>query len=141
MNKKTNLTVIAYEKPLQEKMNYKYLIKSSGFQSYTAYKTDKGFQFFLESRNLQLKLVDEIYNENTGMTRIYNVIGEVQEESFWHIKDIPQEAIAYKDLSNGSIVACYYLHNINGATIYRPNPNAKEVYDPMPLDDTWNFNE
>ena len=37
----------------------------------------------------------------------------------------------FKGLSNGSIVDCYAGIGENIIEIFRPNPNAKEVYQPM----------
>ena len=49
---------------------------------------------------------------------------------FWKIEDLPEGIKPIKALSNGSIVTCYYKTD-KEAVIYRPNPNAKEVYDPL----------
>lgn len=141
MNIKQNLSVTVVEIPCQENMYYKYFIKNRGYVSYSAYKTDKGFQFFLESRNLKLNLVDEFYNEKSGTVKLFDIIGEIHENSFWHIEEIPVDAIPYKDLSNGKIVTCYYKHIENGSIIYRPNPNAKDVYKPLPIDEQIKYQE
>ena len=58
---------------------------------------------------------------------------EIQEKSFSKMEDIPENAVKYTDLSNGSLVDCYYTNENNIYTLYRPNPNAKEVYKPMEL--------
>lgn len=128
-----NLQVIVYERP-QEEHGYKYLIRK-GFYSYDAYKTDEGFEFFLNSRNLELVFKEEFENEEKGIVKIYDVIGSVDERLFWSMEEIPEEAEVFTGLSNGSLVECYYLHTGNGSVIYRPNPNAKEVYKPLPIDE------
>ena len=58
----------------------------------------------------------------------------LKEESFWNVSDIPDNASLYKDLSNGSLVDCYYTWEENIYTVYRPNPNAKNVYKPMEIE-------
>lgn len=130
---RNDLQVIAYESP-QSDHGYKYLIRKNVY-SYDAYRTNEGFAFFIESRNLELVFVEEYYSEEKGLVKIYDVIGTVQEELFWSMDEIPEDAEVFTGLSNGSLVECYYLHTNNGSIIYRPNPNAKEVYQPLPLDE------
>lgn len=140
MNKKTNLSVIAYEKARnnQHQGGYKYLIRSN-WGAYTAYKTDAGFKFFLESRNLKLTKTNEMYDDELGKISTYDVIGEVVERSFWDISEIPEGAKPFTGLSNGSLVECYYYHVEGGSIIFRPNPNAHGVYQPMPIDEHIEF--
>ena len=54
---------------------------------------------------------------------------------FWRLEDLPKNAIKFKALSNGEIVDCYFKKFKRTKTIYiyRPNPNAKEIYNPLPL--------
>lgn len=134
----SKITVMAYEQP-QDDHGYKYLIKKDYRLGFGAYKTDAGFKFWLKSRNVQLRRTEVINHPLKGIIKIYNVIGEVVEESFWHLSDIPLDAVRFTGLSNGSLVDCYYLHTDNGSIIYRPNPNAKEVYNPMPIDEHIEF--
>ena len=53
---------------------------------------------------------------------------------FWSVDELPAGARPIKALSNGSIVTCYFYNDGETVTIYRPNPNAKRVYKPLPLD-------
>ena len=50
---------------------------------------------------------------------------------FWKREDIPAEAKPIKALSNGSIVTCYFTNDGETIRMYRPNPNAKDVYKPL----------
>lgn len=47
------------------------------------------------------------------------------------MSDIPENAKPFKALSNRSIVTCYFLNNGKEITIYRPNPNAKDIFIPL----------
>lgn len=58
---------------------------------------------------------------------------------FWKLSDIPENAKPFKALSNGSIVNCFFLNNGETIHIYRPNPNAKEVYKPLALKERIKF--
>lgn len=133
MNIKNGLTIIVREKT-KHNGDYKYLI-TSGAYSYTAYHTQKGFDFFLKSRNLKLQLVEERQTEELGKVQVFKTDNVIVEKSFWRMEEVPKNAIRFTGLSNGSLVDCYYLHTSNGSEVYRPNPNAKEVYKPMPIDE------
>ena len=52
---------------------------------------------------------------------------------FWDLKELPKDAKLIKALSNGSIVDCYFTNDGKTIKFYRPNPNAKNVYKPLPL--------
>jgi hypothetical protein len=53
----------------------------------------------------------------------------IENKYFWALDELPSDAKQYTGLSNGSLVDCYYTEDC----IYRPNPNAKEVYNPLPI--------
>lgn len=57
-----------------------------------------------------------------------------QSESFTKFEDIPKDAIKIKGLSNGSIVDCYFTNNSGVLTVFRPNPNYKDIYKPMDIE-------
>lgn len=108
----------------REKHNgYKYLL-TSGATSWSAYRTDKGFEAFLKRGGLKLK---------KGWTLTLNK--QIEDRSFWKLTDIPNldECIAFTGLSNGGLVTCYCHATEDTVTIYSPNPNAKRVYNPLPL--------
>lgn len=134
-----NLTVYKYDKARNDSVQggYKYLIQDYGFTPYAAYKTDKGFNDWLNRSNLKLEHIETNSLEIDGelMTvDIYKAYGKIVDSLFWDMEQIPENAIKFKGLSNGSLVDCYYIHTENGSEIYRPNPNAKEVYKPLPID-------
>lgn len=54
---------------------------------------------------------------------------------FWSMEEIPADARPIKALSNGSIVTCYFTNNGETVTIYRPNPNAHAVYQPLTIEE------
>lgn len=134
-----NLRVIAYEKP-EEKYGYKFLIRDV-ITPVSAYRTNKGFDFWAKSRNVTLELEEEFEHHQYGKTKIYRAKGNIEEQLFWHLSDIPEGAVKFTGLSNGSYVDCYYLHTDEGSKIFRPNPNAKEVYVPMALEDHIEFDK
>lgn len=50
---------------------------------------------------------------------------------FWKLEELPEGCKPVEDLSNGSKVRCFAHNDGETLTIYRPNPNAKDVYIPM----------
>lgn len=62
---------------------------------------------------------------------------EIQEHGFWNTDTIPEEARCkpFLGLSNGSTTQCYLYNDGNVLHVYRPNPNAKNVYVPLSIKD------
>ena len=112
--------------------DYKYII-TKGACAYCAFHTEKGFNQFIKIANLKLENPRIVESEECGKVFTYIIDAEIIETSFWDSTDIPVGANKFKGLSNGSYVDCYYVHTDNGSIIFRPNPNAKEVYKPLTL--------
>lgn len=53
---------------------------------------------------------------------------------FWSVDEVPLEAKPLVLSSNGSRVIGYFTNADGYVTLYRPNPNAKAVYRPIPYD-------
>ena len=67
-----------------------------------------------------------------GIYREYNISKEIKDvKHFWKLEDLPNGVRPIQALSNGSIVTCYYHTTENLIEFYRPNPNAKEIYNPL----------
>ena len=127
----TNLWLTSYEK---NKDQYKHIITKDSY-SYIAFRTDKGLHDFIARSGAEfIKLSD---NESLQHGKSQSFIAKnisLIEEHFWKIDEIPANAELYKDLSNGSLVDCYYTKENDIYTVYRPNPNAKNVYKPMEIE-------
>ena len=119
-----------YEIP---KNQYKHIL-TKGPYAYTAFRTDKGLNDFIKRTGADFIKHNEVMTADHGKVQWFvaeNI--EIQEKLFWKMEEIPENAVKYTDLSNGSLVDCYYTNESNVYTQYRPNPNAKEVYKPMEL--------
>ena len=95
-------------------------------------------QFFADMLGFTFELVETKDNflgkENKWcMYSISHKINDVCGGGFWKLSDLPKGVKPFKALSNGSIVTCYFLNDGEEITIYRPNPNAKEVYKPLEI--------
>ena len=126
----SRIWLATYEMPKNQYTN----ILTKGAYAYTAFRTDKGLNDFIKRTGT------DFVKQNEAMTADYGKVQrfvaeniEIQEKLFWKMEDIPENAVKYTDLSNGSLVDCYYTNESNVYTQYRPNPNAKEVYKPMGL--------
>src|SRR5699024_11779541 len=101
--------------------------------------------FFFSSRRRHTRSKrdwsSDVCSSDLERTRIhtYETIGTIEENMFWKLEELPENAIKYKGLCNGSVVDCYYIHTENGSKIYKPNPNAKEVYKPLQFDEHMEF--
>lgn len=114
-------------------------IKNSMFHSASFYNI-KQFKRFIKQFDLKLKYVGT-YNEGkdneTKAYRLnYTLITDLA-GGFWNLTEIPKNAIKIKALSNGSIVDCYYKKDKKAKQIvlYRPNPNAKDIYKPLDIEE------
>ncbi|MCL6442564.1 MAG: hypothetical protein K6T83_03735 [Alicyclobacillus sp.] len=135
LGKNQGLSVIVVERPNPSfHGGYKYLVRRHGAQPYAAFRTDRGYELFLERSNVRPELAEDFETPN-GRIWVYDLHGEIEERSFWNLSEIPLDAKPFKGLSNGYLVDCYYLHTHCGSIIYRPNPNAKQVYNPLPIDE------
>lgn len=122
--------LVTYEIP---KNQYKHIL-TRGAYAYTAFRTDKGLNDFIKRTGIDFVKQNEVMTADHGKVQWFiaeNI--EIQEKLFWKMEDIPENAVKYTDLSNGSLVDCYYTNENDVYTQYRPNCNAKEVYKPMGL--------
>ncbi|AMN31237.1 hypothetical protein BFS06_13720 [Clostridium perfringens] len=132
-----NMITICVLEKVESEFDYKYIIEK-GAISWDAYRTKKGFERFLEIANINLDNcekhdVSESYKH--GRVESYLIYSEVLECYFWNIEEIPKGAKKFTGLSNGSYVECYYIHTDKGSKIFKPHPNAKEVYKPLIFDE------
>lgn len=61
----------------------------------------------------------------------YHLSHDFAEKLFWRLEDLPEGVKPVKAYNNGSMVTCYFRTLEHDVEFYRPNPNAKEVYDAM----------
>lgn len=123
------LTIIYSENP--DPVNhswYKYIIRKN-CQEFTAYNTEKWFQDFCNRHNITLEKIEEHIDIYKKKTIIYKSNANIHEKYFTDINQLPPNAKKYTWLCNGSLVDCYYTAD----TIYRPNPNCKDIYIPLTI--------
>ncbi len=120
------------DKPTMENSDYKYLIAQSGIRGCPrAFETDSGFNNFLKVYNLKrVKESSEVHGVKGNRFISCCLTGKYRVCLFWHKFDLPQGAKQFIGLENGQYVTCYYADIDGWRIVYKPNPNAKEVYKP-----------
>lgn len=114
---------------------YKYIV-TRGVNAWTAFCTDRGFRRFMKLYGLKINPALTEYKDcrKQGRGRWINCTcfekKVLDDFYFWQREDVPAEAKPVVDMCNGSYVTCYVLDKGDSVEFYRPNPNAKEVYDP-----------
>jgi predicted Zn-ribbon and HTH transcriptional regulator len=100
---------------------------------------------FLE---IELTTIDnEVKYAQTGKIVFYNVSKNINnpcDGGFWNMEQLQemsrgQKLKKFKGLSNGSLVDCYIGIGEDRIDIYRPNPNAKEVYQKLSQSEEINY--
>lgn len=121
------------------------IIIHDGWQWYLSrVQNEKHLQEILDFLELELTDVHhEVEHETTGKIIFYNVSKNINSPcngGFWSMEQLQEMSKGkrlkkFKGLSNGYIVDCYIGIGEDIIDIYRPNPNAKEVYQTMPLEE------
>lgn len=111
---------------------YKFLIHA-GANSWTAFRTVKGFKYFMSNYGLEIdRDTVQTFKDFEGNPGIHCQMKahEVETCYFWNLEDIPEGSTPFIGMENGSYVNCYSNIKNGKSTIYKPNPNAKNVYIP-----------
>ena len=114
------------------KIGYRYLIGQGSVNfALRAFCTSEGFKQFLKVYNVKMSKTFEFHSSFNGDYRCYTLKTKYKVCDFWHLYDLPKNVKKFIDLCNGSYVECYYADIEGQRVIFKPNPNAKEVYKPL----------
>lgn len=128
--------ITSVDKIDQEWHRSKFIIHGESGYYFAEFDTERQLNFFAEMLGFSYRLIDEKVSDRLGTYRKYIMSHKINSPcggGFWKRGDIPNEAKPFKALSNGSIVTCYFTNDGETINIFRPNPNAKEVYKPLEL--------
>ena len=116
------MEIYKYEKGTES--GYQYIVRGV-----TAFRTKKEFESCLKNLNISLKF-QETKVTDSNVIKIYTANKIITKKSFWKKEEV-EGLKKVVGLSNGYKVDCYIFYNIDGINveIYRPNPNAEEVYN------------
>lgn len=122
--------------------NYKIAVKMYNNTMFNIASFNNIEQFELYQKTLDFKIeLLEVVNEGTEKeVQIYKTDYKIVDYftgGFWKLEEVPAKAKPFKALSNGAIVTCYHYKNSKNKTItiYRPNPNAKEIYKTLGINE------
>ena len=113
---------------------YKYLVRE-GCCAWMAFRTDSGFKYFLNHYGLKIDVQTVGITDNRAQGKGRVMYGgfcakEIIETYFWKREEIPEGSRRFVGICNGNYVNCYAKQEANRTVIYRPNPNAQDVYWP-----------
>lgn len=111
-------------------------IEENGYYGFhfASFNTLEQLKRFVAKFGGKLKVKDKINFDNGE--KFYSLtcgLNFVTSGCFYDRSEVPFNSKPIKALSNGSIVDCYYTVNGDTVAFYRPNPNAKNVYEPMAI--------
>ena len=113
----SRIWLATYEIP---KNQYKHIL-TKGAYGYTAFRTDKGLNDFIKRTGIDFIKHNEVMTADHGKVQSFAAENiETQEKLFWKMEDIPENAVKYTDLSNGSLVDCNYTNENNAKYVYKP---------------------
>nr|DAE88671.1 MAG TPA: hypothetical protein [Caudoviricetes sp.]DAN17138.1 MAG TPA: hypothetical protein [Caudoviricetes sp.] len=122
--------------------NYMTIAKNITERHRTKIIIHKSWQWYLaEFDSLeQLHFFENVVGFKTHFIEMENGIARFslshefkEEKYFWKLSELPAGVKPIKALCNGSIVTCYFLNDGKIIHWYRPNPNARNVYKPMTI--------
>lgn len=119
------------------------IVIHNGIWHFARFSNFKQFRKFAKLLGFKYKLLDrkKYYWFSCGQEKNKNVLflqmsHEIKEMGyFWNLPELPEGCQHIKALSNGSMVDCYFKNVGDYIEFYRPNPNAKNVYKPLSLED------
>ena len=116
-------------------IGYRFTISQSYGIGYKAFSTVAGLKYFMKHYGLSVdrSTVQMHDMRSIGKGRVVTFAfkpKEIEDVYFWHQDEVPVDAEWFLGLENGSYVNLYAVDKGDKVTIYRPNPNAKEVYVP-----------
>lgn len=112
--------------------------RSSGFHIASFDRQDQ-LDLFAQTLGFSYELVEERTWRGTNtkykeFSVSKNIVEPLSYGGFWTIEELPEGVKPIKALSNGSIVTCYFRTLKDKIEFFRPNPNAKDVYKPLEIE-------
>ena len=123
-----------------------HIIIHDGMYNLACFNTREQLERFMDYLGFTAELVqtEKAFYDGTATYETYKLSHKFVEpkchefkgesyELFWSLSEVPDDALPITLLSNGSLCTGYFLNDGKTISIYRPNPNAKEVYKPLSL--------
>lgn len=92
--------------------------------------------FFAKTLGFEYEKIGESCSEIVGVCETFRLNRKINDHKyFWKMEELPDGARPIKALCNGSIVDCYFVNDGETIDIFRPNPNAKDIYHPLSVEE------
>lgn len=124
------------EKTNERHRSHIIIFSNDGMWHCAEFENRDQLDFFAQTVGFTYEIVESRERPIYGKYEEYRLSHEIDKGSyggFWNLSELPEGVKPIKALSNGSIVTCYYTNDGQTIRFYRPNPNAKEVYKPLDL--------
>lgn len=115
------------------KQRRKITIHDNGIGYYASFDEFEQLELFASTLGFTYELFEEKEHSEYIVYRYFKMSHNIASELFRKLEEIPINAKPIISLSNGSLVTCYYLNDGEKITIYRPNPNDKDIYKPLEI--------
>lgn len=115
--------------------NHRYIIHKDWQWHFGRFPTMEKLQEFLDFAGLKATLVESYKTRWYGEYKKWVVKEGVVEHGFVNLKNLPEGAKKFIGLSNGELVECYLLNDGENLHVYRPNPNCKDIYKPLSIEE------
>jgi hypothetical protein len=132
-----NFYISIVERTNEQYHRSKIIIHRPNMFYFAEFDTEKQLNFFAKTIGFSYSLIEEKQSNMFGTYKKYFISHDINDPysgGFWKKSDLPSNTKPIKALSNGSIVTCFFTNDGESINFYRPNPNAKEVYNPLSLD-------
>ena len=119
----------------------KFIIHAPNLTYFAEFETKEQLDFFAKLLGFTYEKVEERKSVfKGGKYRAYKMSHNICDHKyFWNITEVPADAKPIKALSNGNVVTCYFHNDGDKIYFFRPNPNSKEVYNPLELNEQITF--
>lgn len=129
--------------PVSDCHRSKIIIHRQNGYYFAEFDTVEQLDFFAQTLGFTYEQYDErVSNPGDryyyGVMRFYQLSHSINFPSyggFWKLSELPNGVKPIKALSNGSIVTCYHFNDGRTIHFFRPNPNAKDIYAPLSIEE------
>ena len=138
-----NYYITIVDNPVSDCHRRKIIIHKPDRYYFAEFDTLEQLDFFAQTLGFTYEQYDDRVSTPDdryyyGVMRFYCLSHEIEDNApggFWKLSDLPAGAKPIKALSNGQIVTCYYHNDGKKIHFLRPNPNAKEIYHPLNIEE------
>lgn len=126
-----NFYITEVQRTHPEMHEYKVIIHRDWSQQFKGFSNMSELDKFAKQLGFSYSLVANWNNGILGNCNkyiIHHIIDDPCDRSFWALEELPVGARKVTLMENGHNVTCYFTNDGTSIHLFRPNPNAKDVY-------------